>query len=112
MNGNDYKAAEPKNEIPPNPMKKAVALKYSPDQAKAPVLTAKGQGRIADQIMQKAKEHGVPIQEDSSLVEVLSKLDVDQEIPQELYKLVAEILSFIYRSDQRAKEFGREPYDR
>ena len=82
--------------------KKAVALKYMPEQRSAPVVVAKGQGIIAEEIMRKAQENGVPIQEDSSLVEVLSKLDLEQEIPPELYTLVAEILSFVYRSDQRA----------
>ncbi|WP_127580567.1 EscU/YscU/HrcU family type III secretion system export apparatus switch protein [Paenibacillus koleovorans] len=87
---------------PPTPVKKAVALRYTPDQA-APVVVAKGKGRIAEEIMNRAKEHGVPLQEDASLVEVLSKLDLNQEIPPELYQLVAEVLSFIYRSDQRAR---------
>lgn len=82
--------------------KKAVALKYSPEQRSAPVVVAKGQGVIAEEILRKAQENGVPVQEDSSLVEVLSKLDLEQEIPPELYTLVAEILSFVYRSDQRA----------
>jgi flagellar biosynthesis protein len=54
--------------------------------------------------MNKAAENGVPIQQDVSLVEVLSKLDIEQEIPPELYTLVAEILSFVYRSDRRAGE--------
>jgi flagellar biosynthesis protein len=92
-----------------SPIKKAVALKYAPDQKSAPVLVAKGKGLVAESIMRKAKDNGVPIQEDASLVEVLSKLDLDQEIPQELYKLVAEVLSFIYRSDNRAKLFGKRP---
>lgn len=86
-----------------NPMKKAVALKYAPGQTSAPKVVAKGKGHMADAILQKAKDNGVPVQEDASLVEVLSKLDLDQEIPPELYHLVAEVLSFIYRSDQRAK---------
>ncbi|KIL39260.1 FhlB domain-containing protein [Gordoniibacillus kamchatkensis] len=86
------------------PLKKAVALKYSPGAQAAPVVAAKGRGHIAEAILQKAREHGVPVQEDASLVEVLSKLDLDQEIPTELYQLVAEILSFVYRSDKRMKE--------
>ncbi len=86
-------------------LKKAVALKYAPEMSDAPKVIAKGKGKIAEQIMEKAKESGVPIQEDPSLVEVLSKLDLDQEIPPELYKLVAEVLSYIYRSDQRVKEW-------
>jgi len=95
-----------KQEQTPYPIKKAVALKYSPDQSKAPTIVAKGKGQIAETIMKKAQENGVAIQEDASLVEVLSKLELDQEIPPELYNLVAEILTFIYRSDQRAKEAG------
>ncbi|REE94395.1 flagellar biosynthesis protein [Paenibacillus taihuensis] len=86
----------------PLPNKKAVALKYEPSERIAPVVVAKGQGRIAESILEKATESGVPIQQDKSLVEVLSKLDLDQEVPPELYTLVAEVLSFVYRSDQRA----------
>jgi flagellar biosynthesis protein len=82
--------------------RKAVALKYMPEEGQAPVITAKGKGFVAEAILAKAREHGVPIQEDASLVEVLSKLDIDQEIPQELYQLVAEVLSFIYRTDRKA----------
>ncbi|UHA73954.1 EscU/YscU/HrcU family type III secretion system export apparatus switch protein [Paenibacillus sp. 481] len=81
---------------------KAVALKYDPKQGEAPVVVAKGQGLLADRILDKARESGVPVQEDASLVEVLSKIDIDQQIPPELYHLVAEVLSFIYRTDQRA----------
>jgi flagellar biosynthesis protein len=90
--------SEKKHEI-----KKAVALRYSSDKQQAPVVIAKGKGEVAERIMLKAKEFGIPLQEDASLVEVLSKLELNQEIPAELYQLVAEILSFIYRSDQRAK---------
>jgi flagellar biosynthesis protein len=87
----------------PTPIKKAVALRYSPEAQKAPTLIAKGKGHVAEAILQKAKDNGIPVQEDSSLVEVLSKLDLDQEIPPELYQLVAEVLSFIYRSDNRMR---------
>lgn len=83
-------------------LKKAVALKYIPGQSEAPVVVAKGQGAIADLILAKAKENGVAVQEDAALVEVLSKLDLDQQIPSELYQLVAEILSFVYQSDRSA----------
>lgn len=82
--------------------RKAVALKYEPERSTAPVVVAKGQGVIADEIMRRAGESGVPVQEDASLVEVLAQLDLNQEIPPELYKLVAELLSFVYRSDRRA----------
>ncbi|MFD0587847.1 EscU/YscU/HrcU family type III secretion system export apparatus switch protein [Paenibacillus sp. GCM10027627] len=90
------------------PARKAVALKYEPGERSAPVIVAKGAGHIADRILDKAKESGVPVQEDASLVEVLSKLDIDQEIPPELYTLVAEILSFVYQSDRKAREQSYE----
>lgn len=89
-----------------HPQKKVVALKYEPGEQNAPVVVAKGRGKLAEAILEKAEEHGVPVQQDSSLVEVLSKLDIDQEIPQELYLLVAEILSFVYRSDKKAGDQG------
>jgi flagellar biosynthesis protein len=92
----------------PTLMKKAVALKYAPDKSSAPVLIAKGKGHMAETILQKAKENGIPVQEDASLVEVLSKLDLDQEIPAELYQLVAEVLSFIYRSDSRIHRMNQK----
>ncbi|WP_090739117.1 EscU/YscU/HrcU family type III secretion system export apparatus switch protein [Paenibacillus sp. Mc5Re-14] len=59
-------------------MKKAVALKYTPGESEAPIVVAKGSGRIADSILEKAKEHGVPVQEDAALVEVLSKLGLGE----------------------------------
>ncbi|NHN28401.1 EscU/YscU/HrcU family type III secretion system export apparatus switch protein [Paenibacillus agricola] len=105
------KSKNPNSNVTPNSMKKAIALKYAPGQKSAPVLVAKGKGYMAEVILRKAKENGVPVQEDSSLVEVLSKLELDQEIPPELYKLVAEILSFIYRSDGRAKQIKAKSHE-
>lgn len=87
-------------------IRKAVALKYEPGERAAPVMVAKGKGHLADLILERAMENGIPVQEDSSLVEVLSKLDIDQEIPPELYTLVAEILSFVYRSDRKARDMS------
>jgi flagellar biosynthesis protein len=95
---------DPKRENKPTYVKQAVALTYAPDKAAAPIVKAKGRGDVAQRIMAVASEHGVPVREDASLVEVLSKLDLEQEIPPELYKLVAEILSFVYRTDQEAQE--------
>ncbi|SEK20778.1 EscU/YscU/HrcU family type III secretion system export apparatus switch protein [Paenibacillus sp. OK003] len=82
--------------------KKAVALKYVPGESEAPVVVAKGRGKVAEAILDKAKENGVPVQEDAALVEVLSKLDLDEQIPSELYQLVAEVLTYIYRADRLA----------
>ncbi|SFE16144.1 flagellar biosynthesis protein [Paenibacillus algorifonticola] len=88
------------------PIRRAVALKYEPGVGTAPVVVAKGKGYLAEQLIEKAKENGIPMQEDASLVEVLSKLDIDQTIPPELYTLVAEILSFVYRSDRKARDLN------
>ncbi|NMO96137.1 EscU/YscU/HrcU family type III secretion system export apparatus switch protein [Paenibacillus lemnae] len=89
---------------PTKAMKKAVALKYSPGESEAPIVTAKGQGRLAETILERAKANGVPVQEDAALVEVLSKLDLDQQIPPELYQLVAEVLTYVYQTENRAKK--------
>ncbi|WP_274361500.1 EscU/YscU/HrcU family type III secretion system export apparatus switch protein [Paenibacillus thermotolerans] len=88
--------------------RKAVALSYTPETNAAPVIVAKGKGAVAERIMTTAKEHGVPVQEDASLVEVLSQLDIEQEIPPELYKLVAEIMSFVYRADRQMSDLPSE----
>jgi flagellar biosynthesis protein len=83
----------------PNPKQKlAVALRYEPLQGdEAPKITARGSGNFAERIIDTAKEHGIPIREDKALVQVLAALQVDQDIPPELYMAVARILSFLYR---------------
>ncbi|MFV1871789.1 MAG: EscU/YscU/HrcU family type III secretion system export apparatus switch protein [Oleiphilus sp.] len=72
----------------------AIALKY--DEVSAPTLSAKGQSDIADQIIQLAKEHNIPIYENSELVNILSKLELGDEIPETLYRVIAEIIAFAY----------------
>ncbi len=84
--------------------KQAVALRYQAGVTEAPTVVAKGKGYVAENILQKAKEHRIPVQEDPSLVEVLSKLDIDQQIPPELYQVVAEILAFVYRLDREGRQ--------
>lgn len=76
--------------------KKAVALGYNRSQDNAPKVLASGAGEIANKIISLAKEHDIPIKEDPDLIEILSKVEVDQEIPPNLYKAVAEIFSFLY----------------
>ena len=77
--------------------KKAVALGYNRSQDNAPKVLASGSGEIANKIISLAKEHDIPIKEDPDLIEILSKVEVDQEIPPNLYKAVAEIFSFLYK---------------
>lgn len=81
--------------------KKAAALRYSPQRDLAPKVVAKGSGAVAEKILRIAKEHHIPLKEDAELVEVLSTLDLYQEIPSELYRAVAEILSFVYRMTKK-----------
>ncbi|MCK8817806.1 EscU/YscU/HrcU family type III secretion system export apparatus switch protein [Natroniella sulfidigena] len=76
--------------------KEAVALKYDPQQDSAPTLIAKGRKDLAQQIIKQAKEADIPITEDQDLVKILLQLNLGEEIPEELYRVVAEILSFIY----------------
>ena len=75
---------------------KAAALKYDAQVNSAPVVKARGVGAAAEKIIQIARDHNIPIREDPDLVELLVQLDLDQEIPPELYKVVAEILAFVY----------------
>ncbi|MFC2747746.1 FlhB-like flagellar biosynthesis protein [Campylobacter concisus] len=77
--------------------KKAVALGYNRSKDNAPRVLASGTGEIANRIIDLAKEHDIPIKEDPDLIEILSKVEVDQEIPPNLYKAVAEIFSFLYK---------------
>jgi len=75
---------------------KAVALKYEQTQDNAPKVTAKGEGKTAQKIIQIAKESGVTLKKDENLVELLSKVELDAEVPPEMYKAVAEVFSFLY----------------
>ncbi|PKG25185.1 EscU/YscU/HrcU family type III secretion system export apparatus switch protein [Niallia nealsonii] len=82
----------------------AVALSYNKHTQDAPIVVAKGGGLIAETIIEKAKENGVPIQEDPSLVELLSKLNIQEKIPEDLYQAVAEVFAFIYKMDQEYEQ--------
>ena len=82
----------------------AVALHYDKDADIAPKIVAKGKGILAEKILELAKKNNIPIYEDPDLIEILSKLDLGQEIPPELYKLIAEVLVYIYKSNNKAKQ--------
>jgi flagellar biosynthesis protein len=81
--------------------KKAVAISYSHGEHEAPIVVAKGMGAVAETIMQKAAENGIHIREDRTLVELLASIDLNQQIPPELYQVVAEILAFVYKIDSK-----------
>ena len=81
--------------------KKAAALRYTPEKDTAPRVVAKGTGAIAEKILSIAKEHNIPLRDDPQLVEVLSALDLYEEIPPDLYKAVAEVLAFVYKMTKK-----------
>lgn len=85
------------------PDKKAVALRYRQKEGKAPRVVAKGRGYTAESILQAAQKNSVPIYQDKTLVSMLMALELDREIPPELYAVVAEILAYVYRIDKRKK---------
>jgi len=70
----------------------------------APKLVAKGRGVIAERLIELARENGIPVVEDRVLVETLDQLNVNQQIPPELYQVVAEILVSVYRADETIKK--------
>lgn len=75
----------------------AVALKYDFGDG-APIVTAKGEGHVADKIIETAREHEIAIEENPILAEALSKIDLDTEIPVPLYKAVAEVIGFVLQT--------------
>ncbi len=81
---------------------KAVALRYDPKREESPRVVASGQGHIAEQIVRIALDSGITIRKDADLVEILGKLDLDTLIPVEAFAAVAEILSYVYRSQGKA----------
>jgi flagellar biosynthesis protein len=82
-------------------------MSYDPTQAGAPVVTAVGAGAVAEEIIRRAREAGVPVTEDPRLAAVLSQVDVGQMIPPELYVVVAEVLAYVYQLEERVVQRHR-----
>lgn len=91
-------------ELEPQPEGKrsAIALRYDIEKDAAPVILAAGRGQFAEDILKVAEENKIPFYEDKGLADLLLKLEVNTEIPKELYTLVAEVLAFVFRLDQMA----------
>ncbi len=88
-----------------NPTHYAVALKYEPEKHGAPVVVAKGADRVAQKIKEIAKENDVPLHEDVFLARALySSCEVGDEIPEKLYRVVAEVLAYVYRLKDKKKK--------
>jgi flagellar biosynthesis protein len=73
---------------------RAIALEY--DGENAPTVTAVGEGAIAEEILRIAKEHNIPLKEDALLAELLSDLNLGEEIPPTLYRVIAEVIAYAY----------------
>lgn len=85
------------------PPKFAVAIEY--DGTQAPVVTARGHHQTADQILQVAKAQNIPVHEDEALSILLSQLNIGDKIPETLYVVIAEVLTFAYRLSGKHKDF-------
>lgn len=88
-------------------LQKAVALYY--DGKNAPHVSAKGTGQVAEQIMALAREHGVPLCDNPSLVDLLVTLELGDEIPENLYIAVAYIIAFVYQLEGKSPEGATHP---
>ena len=86
-------------------VKTAVALSYDPNEDGAPKVIASGKGALAEKIIEQAKENDIPVHEDDKLADTLSRLEIGEMIPPELYEVVAEILVFVDAMDKiKAKD--------
>ncbi len=92
----------------PNPRQQAVALAYQTGDL-APQVVAKGRGLIADQIIARAKEHGVFVHESKELVALLMQVELDARIPPALYRAVAELLAWLYRIESGQTDTDTAP---
>jgi len=77
--------------------KSAVSLQYHKEVNAAPKITAKGEGWVAERIIKMAQENNIPIREDKDLFNLLSGIDIGKEVPESLYKVVAELLAWVYQ---------------
>ncbi|MCR5833308.1 MAG: EscU/YscU/HrcU family type III secretion system export apparatus switch protein [Selenomonadaceae bacterium] len=82
------------------PQKKAVALKYEAERDLAPRVIAKGRGHVAEHILETAQKNAVPVYKDKTLVNMLMALEIDREVPPELYKAIAEVMAYVYKMDK------------
>ena len=82
----------------------AIAIKYDKDSKKAPTIVASGKGKIAKQILELAEENDIPMLEDAKLSKLLSSLKIKSEIPPNLFKIVAEVLAFIFYLEKMASK--------
>ena len=94
-----------KEDVDPSKVKTAVALTYAPG-SQAPTILATGKGKIAERIVEKGLEADVPFYSDNKLADTLSRLEIGDAIPPELYEVVAEILVFVDQMDKLKSRLG------
>jgi len=104
VKGPGEEGVPPREKTTPEKRKTAVAIRYDVDRDKAPLVIATGRGPVADEILRIAEDNKIPLYEDPELTKLLSKLELDTEIPAELYTLVAEVLFFVYKLDRMAEK--------
>ena len=86
------------------PLQVAVAIRYDRDRENAPRVVAKGKGFVAEQLLMIARRHAVPVYQNQTVTQLLMAVELDREIPPELYQAVANVLAYVYRMDGRAAE--------
>ena len=82
----------------------AAALRYDQERHEAPVVVAKGSRVVAEKIIEMAKEHNIPLQRDPELLQILMKLEINQEIPENVFHAVAEVLAMVYKANRNFAE--------
>ncbi|MES2049015.1 MAG: EscU/YscU/HrcU family type III secretion system export apparatus switch protein [Pseudomonadota bacterium] len=92
------------------PMQNAIALAYQAGDA-APKVVAKGKGLIAEEIIARAKEHGIYIHQSKELVSLLMKVELDHDIPPALYRVVAELLAWLYHIENESSDALNQQLD-
>ena len=88
----------------PGPERKAVGLRHDADSGSAPRVVAKGRGELAERLLAIARENGVPVRHDPDLMQMLSAVEVGEEIPEQVYDAVAQLIGFLYRLNTELAE--------
>lgn len=108
LSGGGGKAVKGADVVVRNPDHIAIALKYEKDKGSAPTVVAKGERLWADKILDAARQYNIPVVRNVPLAQALNKLEVGDDIPEELYEAVAEVLTFVYAlSEEQKKKKGR-----
>ena len=100
--------ADDPSERSADPVRFAAALRYDGGMS-APVVTAKGRGLVAEEIVRRAEEHGVAIHVSNNLAAMLMQVEIDRAIPPQLFEAVAQLLAWLYQLEGRVARPGHRP---